>query len=175
MWVQSQGQEDPLEKEMATHSSMPAEEIPWTKEPDKLQSMGSPRVRHDWARQREMFDWRVIALNIVLVSAIHQYESATGIHVSLLLEPPSHLPTHPKPLGCHRALDLSVLHHNSKFPQAIYFTYGSVYVSMLLSQFVPPSPLSPCPQVYSLCLCLHCCPANRFIALTIFLDSIYMC
>ena len=40
MWVQSQGWEDPLEKEMATHSSVLAWEIPWTEEPDGLQSMG---------------------------------------------------------------------------------------------------------------------------------------
>ena len=40
MWVQSLGQEDPLEKEMATHSSILAWEIPWTEEPDGLQSMG---------------------------------------------------------------------------------------------------------------------------------------
>ena len=38
--VQSLGQEDPLEKEMATHSSILAWKIPWTKEPDRLQSMG---------------------------------------------------------------------------------------------------------------------------------------
>ena len=46
-WVRSLGWEDPLEKEMATHSSIPAWEIPWTKEPGGLQSMGSQRVRHD--------------------------------------------------------------------------------------------------------------------------------
>ena len=39
--VQSLGQEDPLEKEMATHSSVLAWEIPWTEEPGRLQSMGS--------------------------------------------------------------------------------------------------------------------------------------
>ena len=52
MWdtrVQSLGQEDPLEKEIATHSSTLAWKIPWTEEPCKLQSMGSQRVRHDWA------------------------------------------------------------------------------------------------------------------------------
>ena len=51
MWetqVQSLGQEDPLEKEMATHSSTRAWKIPWTEEPDRLlQSLGSQRVRHD--------------------------------------------------------------------------------------------------------------------------------
>ena len=46
-WVQSLGQEDPLEKEMATHSSILAWEIPWTEKPGRLQSMGSQRVGHD--------------------------------------------------------------------------------------------------------------------------------
>ena len=45
--VRSLGQEDPLEKEMATHSSTLAWKIPWMEEPDGLQSMGSQRVRQD--------------------------------------------------------------------------------------------------------------------------------
>ena len=45
--VQSLGQEDPLEKEMATHSSIHAQKIPWTEEPGGLQSMGSQRVGHN--------------------------------------------------------------------------------------------------------------------------------
>ena len=45
-WIQSLGQEDPLEKEMATHSGIPAWRIPWTEEPGGLQSMGSQRLRH---------------------------------------------------------------------------------------------------------------------------------
>ena len=47
--VRSLGREDPLEKEMTTHSSTLAWKIPWTEEPGRLQSMGSQRVRHDWA------------------------------------------------------------------------------------------------------------------------------
>ena len=47
--VRSLGQEDPLEKGMTTHSSILAWRIPWTEEPGRLQSMGSQRVRHDWA------------------------------------------------------------------------------------------------------------------------------
>ena len=47
-WVQSLGREDPLEKEMATHSSILAQRIPWMEEPGGLQSMGSQRVGHDW-------------------------------------------------------------------------------------------------------------------------------
>ena len=45
--IQSLGQEDPLEEEMATHSSIPSWKIPWTEEPGGLQSMGSQRVGHD--------------------------------------------------------------------------------------------------------------------------------
>ena len=48
-WVQPLGCEDPLEKEMATHSSTLAWKIPWTKEPGRPQSTGSQRVGHDWA------------------------------------------------------------------------------------------------------------------------------
>jgi len=43
-WVRSLGGEDPLKKERATHSSIPAWRIPWTEEPGGLQSMGSQRV-----------------------------------------------------------------------------------------------------------------------------------
>ena len=46
-WVQSLGREDPLEKEMAIHSSTLAWKTPWMEEPDRLQSMGSQRVGHD--------------------------------------------------------------------------------------------------------------------------------
>ena len=45
--VQSLDGEDPLEKEMATHSSILAWEIPWTEEPSGLQSMGSQRIGHE--------------------------------------------------------------------------------------------------------------------------------
>ena len=68
-------------------------------------------------------------------------------HQYVSLFPPealSHLPSHPTPLGCHRAPGLSSLSHN-KFPLAVYFTHGNVYVSVLVSS---PHPLLPllCPQ-----------------------------
>ena len=47
-WVQSLGQEDPLEEKMATHSSILAWRIPWIEGPGGLQSMGSQRVRNDY-------------------------------------------------------------------------------------------------------------------------------
>ena len=58
-WVRSLGREDPLEKEMATHSSILAWRIPWTEEPGGLQSTGSQRVGHDslyWLLRSEQRD-----------------------------------------------------------------------------------------------------------------------
>ena len=54
-WIWSLGREDPLEKEMATHSSILAWRIPWTEEPGRLQSMGSQRVRYNWATSLSFF------------------------------------------------------------------------------------------------------------------------
>ena len=62
MWetrVQSLGQKDPLEKEMATHSSSLAWKIPWTEKPGRLQSMGSQRVGHDWVKYIETINLEI--------------------------------------------------------------------------------------------------------------------
>ena len=53
MWVLSLGWEDPLEKELATHSNILAWGIPWTEEPSELQSMGSRKVGHDLATKQQ--------------------------------------------------------------------------------------------------------------------------
>ena len=53
-WVRSLGREDPLKKEMATHSSILALEILWTEEAGGLQSMGSQRVGHNLATKQQM-------------------------------------------------------------------------------------------------------------------------
>ena len=52
-WVQSLHQADPLEEGLATHSSVLAWKIPWTEEPDRLQSMGLQRVRHDLVTKQQ--------------------------------------------------------------------------------------------------------------------------
>ena len=65
---------------------------------------------------------------------------------------------------------LPVLYSN--FSLVIYFTHDGVYMSTLLSQFIPPPHPPLCPQVHSLYPCLHFFPANRFIS-TIFLG--FMC
>ena len=54
-WVQSLGQEDALEKEMASHSSSLTWKIPWMEEPGRLQSMGPQRVGHNWATSLSLF------------------------------------------------------------------------------------------------------------------------
>ena len=54
-WVQSLGQEDPLEKGMATHFSIFAWRIPWTEEPGGLQFMGAQRVGHDRATNTQKY------------------------------------------------------------------------------------------------------------------------
>ena len=60
-WVRSLGQEDPLEKEMATPSSILAWRIPWTEDPGRIQSMGSLRVGHNSVTSLSLFTfmhWR---------------------------------------------------------------------------------------------------------------------
>ena len=57
-WVQYLGWEDPLEKEMATHSNILSWRIPWMEEPGRQQSTGSQRVRHDWATS--LMTWFVV-------------------------------------------------------------------------------------------------------------------
>ena len=68
-WVGSLGQEDPLEKEMAIHSSTITWKIPWTEEPGRLQSIGSPRVGHDWATSLSFFhltvSWSLMAVPLI--------------------------------------------------------------------------------------------------------------
>ena len=61
--IQSLGQEDPLEKEMTTHSSILAWKIPWTEEPGRLQSMESQRVGHDFFKAEE---WNLSNLFVFL-------------------------------------------------------------------------------------------------------------
>ena len=55
MRAQSLGWKDPLEKEMAIHSSILAWEIPWTEKPSRLQSMGSQRIGHNLATKQQQY------------------------------------------------------------------------------------------------------------------------
>ena len=62
--AQSLGREDPLEREMAPHSSILAWKMPWTEEPGRLQSMGSQRVGHDWATSLSLFKKTVMGQGV---------------------------------------------------------------------------------------------------------------
>ena len=64
------GWKDSLEKEMRTHSSLPAWRIPWTEEPGGPQSMGSKRVRHNLATKQQLFYARADILKLVTVTVI---------------------------------------------------------------------------------------------------------
>ena len=63
-WVQSMGQEDPLEKRMATHSSILAWRIPWTEEPGKLPSMELQRAGHDLGTNTNYRLYQIISTSI---------------------------------------------------------------------------------------------------------------
>ena len=78
-WVQSLGQEDALEKGMATHSSIPVWRIPWTEEPGRLQFIGLQRLKYDWANNTFTFhntfisnkiSCKGILSNVLIASAI---------------------------------------------------------------------------------------------------------
>ena len=77
--VGSLGWEDPLEKGVATHSSILAWRIPWTKEPGELQSMGSQRIRHDFHFQEDSdFHCRATLLSPVLQSSLIKVMQVNG-------------------------------------------------------------------------------------------------
>ena len=71
-WIRSLTQEDPLEKEMATHSSILAWRIPWTEEPGGLQSMGSQRVGYEWATNTELNTFFPLVVEILVFFNIGQ-------------------------------------------------------------------------------------------------------
>jgi len=75
--VRSLGREDPLEKEMAIHSSSTVWKIPWTEEPGRLQSMGSQRVGHNWATS--------LHFTLLQWHGIYKKRSLSAFHLSYIL------------------------------------------------------------------------------------------
>ena len=114
-WVRSLGREDPLEKEMAPHSSILAWKIPWTEEPGRLQSMGSQRVGHNWAtslshlKGEASFGWPCSLLTrkvpLLLVSCpLPFYRIETEAHLVHSISFPSGMFHHTFPLPRHKIM-----------------------------------------------------------------------
>ena len=87
-WVQSLGWEDPLEKEMATHSSTLVMKIPWTEESGRLHSIGSQRVGHNWAISLFFVTLWTVACQTPLSTGFSRQEHWSGCHAP----PPGDLP-----------------------------------------------------------------------------------
>ena len=82
-WVPSLGQEDPLEKEMATYSSTLAWKIPWTEKPGRLQSMESQRVGHDWMTSLSLgLEWKVTFSSPVVTAEFSKFSGVLSAALS---------------------------------------------------------------------------------------------
>ena len=82
-WVRSLGWEDPLEKEMAIHSSSIAWKIPWTEEPGRLPSMGSQRIGHDRAIS--------LSFSLLYLNGLVVFPGSYGGLISSFVWPPNKL------------------------------------------------------------------------------------
>ena len=82
--VQSLGQEDPLEKEMVTHSSILVWRSPWTEEPGGLQSRGLQRVRLDWQTNTFMVIVSITTFIIFIISGFTKSPHWTYIYLWLI-------------------------------------------------------------------------------------------
>ena len=120
------------------------------------------------------FNWRQITLQYCIGFAIHQHESATGVHVFPILKPPSHLSPGTIPLGHPSAPAPSILYPASNLD----WRFVSYMILHMFQWHSPksshPIPLPQSPKDYSIHLCLFCCLAYRVIII-ILLNSLYMC
>ena len=74
-WVRILGRKEPLEKEMVTHSSIPAWRIPWTEKPGGLQSMESQKVGHNWATLTfHILIWYIEHIHILKCKVIKRWK-----------------------------------------------------------------------------------------------------
>ena len=151
------GWEDPLEEGMATHSSILAWKIPWMEEPGRLQSMGSLRVRHDWATSLSLFPfmhWRrkwqptpvfllgesqgrgsLVGCRLWGRTVGHDWSDLAAAAAAYIY--PLFSDAFPKKSLVYWG-EFPVLW--SRFLLVIYCIYRGVYVSIPVSQFIPPLP-----------------------------------
>ena len=124
--AQSLGQEDPLEEEMATHSSVLAWRIPWTEEPGGPQSRGLQRVGHDWMTKHKPTDLHGLKVKRQIGKAKNQ----SFISISLVFSSPT----------CTPSLDSSI-------PVELFFTLPSltlhgITLDKFQSPWNPPLPVT---------------------------------
>ena len=130
-WIRSLGWEDPLEKGMATHSSILAWRIPWTEEPGALQTMKSQRVRHDRVTNTHTHTHTHTHAHPIYVIRSNCFYMTFGpfvVHLQLAL--PSSILTHLHPPSCsnHRT-------HSLFLKQTIFFPDWCLLNSCALSRF----------------------------------------
>ena len=126
-------------------------------------------VLNTWNKHNIFFS----TLQYCIGFAIHQHESATGVHMFPILNPLSYLPPHTIPLGHPSAPAPSILYHASNLDWQ-FISYMILYIFQCHSpKSSHPLPLPQSPKDCSIHLCLFCCLTYRAI-ITIFLNSIYM-
>ena len=168
-WVQSLVREDPLEKALVTHSSIPAWRIPWTEKPGRLQFMGSQRIRHDWATNIHMQTHIESLWCGVGFCSTRKWISYVYTYIPSLLDLlPSHAHIPPLWVITEHQAELPALY--GSFTLAIHFTHGNVYshicsICMLIpiSQFILPCLNPLCPHIHTQHLHPYSFPANRSI------------
>ena len=119
------------------------------------------------------FNWRLITLQYCIGFAIHQHESATGVHMFLILNPPLPPPSPYHPSGSSQCTSHKYPVSCIKLGLVIHFLYDIIHVWMPFSHIIP-TPLPQSPKDCPIYLCLFCYLAHRVI-ITIFLNFIYMC
>ena len=130
-WVWSLGWEDPLEDGMTTHFSTLAQRIPWTEEPGGLQSIGSHRVRHDWATKLQQHSTGNPPQCSGVTSVFWGDLNGKDMH-PFLFGFPSHFSHHRTLNRLPCATQLVLISY--------LFMHNRVYVSIPTSQFTPPFP-----------------------------------
>ena len=118
------------------------------------------------------FNWRLITLQYCIGFAIHQHESATGVHVLPILNPPpTSLPIPSLWVITVHQPQASCILHQTWTGDSLLICYYTCFNAILPNH--PRLPLPQSPKDCSIHLCLFCCLAYRVIV-TIFLNSIYM-
>ena len=119
-WVRSLGWEDPLETEMAIHSSTIAWKIPWTEEPCRIQSMGSKRVGHDWATSLRLPSTSPSILDMLVSSAWSVVVMITIVILTLI-----------------QSIDSNLESFSSQFSDLAHASFGWPYCRILLLWLFP--------------------------------------